>query len=217
MFMATGLYKGVFVMVDDHSSSVWSHLDGAAISGEHEGQQLTILPLQTTTWGAWLAEYPQSTTVDIDTGYSYQEARLGRSGLSRLFTETLDEIDRRLAENELVIGVLAYGQAVAFPLDRQPSAAPMQGDVGGVPVAIMESAEGRPTLAYHRLLTDGRVLDFERRDGAIFDTQTGSRWDSSGLAFEGELAGVQLAFVTSFFTEWYGWAAFHPETTIYGG
>jgi hypothetical protein len=32
---------------------------------------------------------------------------------------------------------------------------------------------------------------------------------------EGELEGVQLAFVTSFLTEWYGWAAFHPETTIY--
>ena len=36
-----------------------------------------------------------------------------------------------------------------------------------------------------------------------------------GLAIEGEFAGVQLAFVTSFFTEWYGWAAFHPETSIY--
>ncbi len=31
----------------------------------------------------------------------------------------------------------------------------------------------------------------------------------------GELAGLQLTFVTSFFTEWYGWAAFHPETAIY--
>ena len=47
--------------------------------------------------------------------------------------------------------------------------------------------------------------------------QTGTRWDSSGLAVEGDLTGVQLAFVTSFFTEWYGWAAFHPDTTIYEG
>jgi hypothetical protein len=61
------------------------------------------------------------------------------------------------------------------------------------------------------------VLEFERREGAIFDAQTDSRWNSSGLAVAGELAGVQLSFVTSFFTEWYGWAAFHPDTTIYGG
>ena len=38
----------------------------------------------------------------------------------------------------------------------------------------------------------------------------------AGWAWRGNLAGVQLTFVTSFFTEWYGWAAFHPETGIYG-
>ncbi len=205
-------------MVDDQTGSVWSHLDGAAISGEHQGQQLPILPLQTTTWGAWLAEHPQSTTVDINTGYRYgNEPQLGRSGLGAGFLATLDEIDPRLGESELVIGVLASGEAVAFPIDRKPSVAPMQASAGGVPVVIMEDAEGRPALAYHRLLTDGRVLDFERRDGSVVDTQTGSRWNSAGLAVEGELAGVQLAFVTSFLTEWYGWAAFHPETAIYGG
>ena len=53
--------------------------------------------------------------------------------------------------------------------------------------------------------------------GAIRDLPTGSLWSSDGLAVEGDLAGVQLAFVTSFFTEWYGWAAFHPDTLIYGG
>ena len=75
---------------------------------------------------------------------------------------------------------------------------------------------GAPSLAYHRALSDGRVLRFERRDGAIHDVETGTRWSPSGLGLAGELAGVQLTFVTSFFTEWYGWAAFHPETGIYG-
>ena len=83
-------------------------------------------------------------------------------------------------------------------------------------MVVLEDSQGIPSLAYHRLLTDGRVLDFERRGDAIYDVQTGSRWTSSGLAVEGDLAGVQLAFVTSFFTEWYGWAAFHPDSTIFG-
>ena len=56
-------------------------------------------------------------------------------------------------------------------------------------------------------------MDFERCDGAIYDVQTGSRWNASGLALEGELARVQLTFVTSLLTEWSGWAAFHPDTT----
>ena len=112
--------------------------------------------------------------------------------------------------------MLAGAGSEAFPLDRIPALAPMQDSVGDVPIVILEGSDGIPSLAYHRMLTDGRVLDFERRDGAIYDAETGSRWNASGLAVEGELAGVQLAFVTSFFTEWYGWAAFHPDTTIFG-
>ena len=204
-------------MVDNGTGSTWSHLDGSALSGLLAGEQLEIRPLQTTTWGAWLEEHPESTTVGIETGYSYGNfVSLGREGLRGGFLATLDEIDPRLPESELVIGVLAGDGAEAFPLNRVPAAAPMQSSVGGVPVVVLEDSAGVPALAYHRLLTDGRVLDFERRGEAIHDIQTGSRWNSSGLAVEGELAGVQLAFVTSFFTEWYGWAAFHPDTTIYG-
>jgi hypothetical protein len=203
-------------MWDEATGSAWSHLDGAALAGPLEGEQLAILPLQTTTWEAWVEQHPQTTVPDIDTGHGYRRVSLGRAGISRTFRETLDGVDERLPENELVIGVLAGDGAAAFPVEAAV-AAPMQGGVGGVPVVVLEDARGIPTLAYHRALSDGRVLDFERvgEAGSIVDVQTGSRWSSGGLALDGELAGVQLTFVTSFLTEWYGWAAFHPETVIY--
>lgn len=216
-FRASGLYNGVFIMVEDHTDTVWSHLDGSAVSGSLAGTRLEILALQTTTWGSWVSEHPDTTTIDIDTGYSYREqVTLGNAGLRGSFLDTLDDVDPRLPENELVIGVLAGSGSTAFPVRSVPADAPMQETVGGVPVVILEDVEGFPSLAYHRALSDGRVLDFTRDDGAIYDMQTGSRWDSLGIATAGELAGVQLTFVTSFFTEWYGWAAFHPDTVIYG-
>ncbi len=202
-------------MLDDRTGTVWSHLDGRAVAGELEGTQLEIRALQTTTWASWLAEHPETTVPAVDTGYGYFRTTVGRAGLSRTFIETLPALDDRLAENALVIGVLAGSEARAFPLQSVPAAAPMQDVVGGVPVVILEDIGGIPSVAYHRALTDGRVLDFTRRDGAIVDRQTGSRWNSAGLAVEGELVGVQLTFVTSFFTEWYGWAAFHPQSSIY--
>ncbi len=211
-------------MWDDRTGSVWTHLDGLALGGPLEGTQLAIRPLQTTTWEAWLAEHPDSTVIDVDTGYQYRRTtRIGALGIGRTFLDSLDGIDERLPANEFVIGVLAGDESVAFPLSAAPEAAPMQATVGGVPVVVLEDIAGVPALAYHRALTDGRVLDFERRDGdgddagGVFDTQTGSRWTASGLAVEGALEGVQLTFVTSFFTEWYGWAAFHPQTTIFAG
>ncbi len=202
-------------MIDDVTGTVWSHLDGAAVAGELVGAQLEIRALQTTTWGSWLKEHPETTVPALDTGYGYYRPEIGRQGLNRTFLDTLPALDERLSENALVIGVLAGNEARAFPLQALPDDAPLQDVVGGVPVVILEDAGGIPSVAYHRALTDGRTLDFERRDGAIIDRQTGSRWNSLGLAVDGELTGVQLAFVTSFFTEWYGWAAFHPETSIY--
>ena len=47
-------------------------------------------------------------------------------------------------------------------------------------------------------------------------SEDGTRWDASGAAVSGPLAGTTLEFITSFVTEWYGWAAYHPDTTIYG-
>ena len=125
-------------------------------------------------------------------------------------------MDSRLPENELVIGVLAGGGAAAFPVETA-APSPTQGAVGGVPVVVLEDAGGIPSLAYHRALSDGRLFDFDRavEVGSIVDVQTDSRWSSAGLALEGELAMVQLTFVTSFLTEWYGWAVFHPDTAIW--
>ena len=143
---------------------------------------------------------------------------IGGAGLSGTFRDTLAGVDPRLPDNELLIGVLAGDEAWAFPLEAIPADAPMQASVGGVPIVIFEDALGIPSHAYHRLLSDGTTLDFTRTpEGAIRDVQTGSSWHPDGLALDGELAGVQLAFVTSFFTEWYGWAAFHPDTLIYAG
>ena len=206
-------------MWDDATGSVWSHLDGSALNGESQGRQLEILPLQTTTWGAWTAAYLDTTVPHIDTEwrFAYREPALGRDSLSGLFRDTLGEaeLDHRLDDGELVIGVLAGPEAMAFPIETAAAGALMQAEVGGVPVVILEGEDGIPSLAFHRALTDGRVLDFQRDGDTIVDTQTGSRWNSRGIAVGGELEGVQLTFVTSFFTEWYGWAAFHPDTDIY--
>jgi hypothetical protein len=37
-----------------------------------------------------------------------------------------------------------------------------------------------------------------------------------GRALTGPYSGAVLPFATSFVSEWYGWSAYFPETTIYG-
>lgn len=51
---------------------------------------------------------------------------------------------------------------------------------------------------------------------AMRDLETESVWTVEGLAIEGPLAGAQLERVRQVIAYWFAWAAFHPDTEIYG-
>ncbi len=53
-------------------------------------------------------------------------------------------------------------------------------------------------------------------EGDEITHSTDSRFDLNGRATAGPLADSRLPFVTSFVSEWYGWVAYHPQTSIYG-
>ncbi|NIW36760.1 MAG: DUF3179 domain-containing protein, partial [Gemmatimonadetes bacterium] len=69
--------------------------------------------------------------------------------------------------------------------------------------------------AYHRTV-DGRPLTF-RADGDGFrDQETGTRWTFFGTALEGPLAGQKLELAVHYIPFWFAWAAFAPDTPVYG-
>ena len=53
------------IMVDIQTDTLWSHLDGVGIGGPLDGVELTQFPLETTTWGEWLEDHPDTTVLDI--------------------------------------------------------------------------------------------------------------------------------------------------------
>lgn len=64
---------------------------------------------------------------------------------------------------------------------------------------------------------DGQVLTFSADEsGLIQDDQTGSVWNVFGTATDGELKGKQLHQQFAFPHFWFAWAAFQPDTLIYG-
>lgn len=65
-FQTSGLlWSSNKVMVDNQTDTLWQHLSGAGIAGPFEGEVLTQLPLVTTTWADWIAEHPDSETLEI--------------------------------------------------------------------------------------------------------------------------------------------------------
>jgi hypothetical protein len=61
----------------------------------------------------------------------------------------------------------------------------------------------------------GRALTFRLTDESLEDTETGSRWDDSGLAVSGPLAGTRLEAVPSRTSFWFSVAGALPGIALY--
>ncbi len=57
---ATGLLKDNRLVVDRETGSLWSQLEGKAVSGPMEGTPLSVIPSLQTTWKHWKELYPDT-------------------------------------------------------------------------------------------------------------------------------------------------------------
>ena len=222
LFNVFGLFRGVMAMVDPSTETVWSHLVGEALIGPDKGKTLLALPVVNTTWGDWKRLHPDTTTPAWDARYRRyysQKVVSGQDFLPPMFRPTLSGLrDDRLAPNALVLAVRVAGQARAYPyaaLAKAPDV--VQETVGGTPLVAFYTPQPQTSAAFDRRL-DGRMLDFARGPGTpglFTDTQTHSQWTVEGRSVAGPLAGRQLTRLFSLQSEWYGWSAYFPQTTVY--
>ena len=206
-------------MADRQTGSVWTHYDGSILTGPLAGQgiALELQPIVHTTWSNWLATYPDTTVLDWYPEFEarYRSIKPGRGGLGPQFLATILNWDDRLSENELVLGVNAGSEYRAYVLAGFGSGLQVIEDtVDGIPIVVFLEPGTDFGLAFEAAV-DGERLYFAVEGDQIIDSE-GTRWDISGRAVSGPHAGSQLRYVTSFVTEWYGWAAYHPQSSIYG-
>ena len=63
-------------------------------------------------------------------------------------------------------------------------------------------------------VVDGRTLTFSADGEGFVDAGTGSRWDITGSAVSGELAGTSLELIAHLDTFWFAWATYRPGTSL---
>jgi Protein of unknown function (DUF3179) len=159
---------------------------------------------------------------------------------NRYFRKSITHRDSRLPTHEMVMAVCAPKQSRdpleaevaastratatsyrAYPLKVFKGASGVLNDnLNGPSVAIFYEAKSATCAALSRQL-DQTVLTFECRklpDGtaAFCDRETGSRWTIEGEAVEGPLAGKKLQRLDGTMSQWYGWVAYFPQTSVYG-
>ncbi|WP_306371429.1 DUF3179 domain-containing protein [Nocardiopsis sp. CC223A] len=225
------LYNSDLVMFDRQTHSLWPQIEGSAVAGTLTGTELERVSVTVLPWERWRADHPDGSVLSQDTGHDRDYGRNPYVGYDDPDSEPFlldQDADPRMPAKARVIGIGTGSEALALPTDRVLEEGVVTVEAGGEPVTVWAVpgaasalddeviAQGRETAAtgVFTPVLDGRELAFER-DGDVFtDDLTGSRWDISGRAVDGELAGRELTPVDHVDTFWFAWVAFTPDTDI---
>jgi hypothetical protein len=223
-FSFHGWRNGVIVM-KHKDGTLYSCLSGVAFAGPKKGARLAPVPTLVSTWGEWLKRYPQAVAYRMFDKYKAVElpARPAEGSL-----KSRGPADKRLPAETEVLGVVQGEDARAYPLADLAKAGMIREVVGGQERVVLWYAPTRTAVAYReyaepppKTKAKGRRLTFRRPadnpDGVcLTDRETGSRWDVTGRAVEGELKGWTLDWLDGTQVRWFAWAAEYPKTTIHG-
>jgi len=231
------LYNSNLVMYDRQTETYWAQATGQAIVGPLTGEQLGFVPARILSFADWKQDHPDGLVLSRDTGHSrpYGEnpyVDYDTSGNPFLFD---GERDTRLGQTDRVLGLELGDDVIAFPyatLEEQAVGlwSVVAEEVGGEPVVVfwkdgttsaldeLEIASSREvgaTAAFDPRVGD-RLLTFEATEDGVRDLETGTTWSISGRAVSGPLEGERLELLVGIDSFWFDWAAFHPETRVFG-
>lgn len=185
-------------MNDDKTDSLWSHLQGEAMTGELKGTKLKTFPSVVVDWGTWKKQYPETTAILID---------------RRADNFTVDVYGQDLTR--FVVGVLEDGKAKAWNYADIVDLGVVNDSFGEKSVVVFINATSKATTVFERTLGDSTLVF--RRDGNQFvDEETGSRWDFlSGKCVDGKHQGKQLRMLTSIPSLAKAWQDYYPDSEYY--
>ena len=228
------LYRSNKLMYDRKTNSLWSSLVGEPVIGElaerDEIIKLDFFPVALTTWGEWVEENPDTKVLSPDTDYYsprfYAPENDSRSIYYdyRASAETMFPVwnrDHTLEAKDEVLGLSIGNTHRAYPVMKLREMRVVNDTLGDLNVVIVSSAMSSDARVFERgnevFSLDSSASDAFAIPSTLIDDE-GATWTVSqtGLAKSGG-AGETLSRLPSFVAFWFGWYAFHPDTTLFEG
>ena len=231
-FGTTGkLRHSDLVMYDRQTESWWQQFTGTGIVGHYAGQTLRRIPASIIAFEDFREAYPEGQVLSRDTGYPRDYGRNPYRGYDRVGARPFllrGTPDPRLPAMQRVLGISLDSTAVAYPLPGLMERTPINEEIDETPVVVfakagalsaldtetIRSSRFLPTAAAYDRRVGAQELTFERRNDAVVDRETGSRWNVLGHALDGPLAGSRLTQVDDGVFFAFAWLAFQPASEI---
>ena len=231
--VSANLRASNLLMWDDSTESWWQQSTGEAIVGAYTGWRLAFLPMAISSFDTYRESYPEGPVLTEETGYNRRYGSnpyVGYDSGDRKPFLFFGELDERLPATERVVVVSIGDEHVAYPFGVLSEQRVVRDRVGGEEIVVLFSpgtasaldsstiAEARDVGAagVFRPSLGGRELTFSVAGGQIVDDQTGSTWNSLGLATSGEFGGRALTPVVHGNDFWFSWVALRDNVRIYG-
>ncbi len=144
------LYNSDMLLYDRDSESLWSQIEGRAISGRHTGQRLIAVPLEHTTWEDWRRRHPETLVLSQDTGHARDYGRDPYAGYTE--TESLHFPVKFRAQGyhpkERVLGLELNERFKAYPFSELArTGGEVHDEIGGHRVTIRFDAANQNATA----------------------------------------------------------------------
>jgi hypothetical protein len=212
-FHLAGINNQNFIMRDEQTGSWWQQISGEAIQGALKGQKLAPVDYDEISFGLWKRENPNGRVLRPE-GEKLESADW-EAQVAKMPVRVATKLDNVLEPRTLVVGVVAGGNAKAYPFSTLEKQSPILDMVGGKFIVLFLGEDGKSVRAFEREL-DGKVLEFFQKPDSkeIVDAETASVWDFSGKAVSGALAGKELKKIPALKDYWFDWKTYHPETQL---
>ena len=235
-FGVSGLLRNSdLIMYDRTTETLWQQFTGEAIIGNLVGEQLAFMPSGLVSFAEFREAYPEGVVLSRDTGFSRSYGQNPYAGYDTigqnpfLFTGDLDGRLPAMAR-VVTVNLPEANVDVAYPLSVLSEVGVIHDNQGGQDIVVFHTEGTSSALGAAKIAEaedvgatgvfvpnlNGQMLTFTKVDGVISDEETGSIWNVLGQATEGELAGESLTPLVHGDHFWFSWAAFRPDTIVYG-
>jgi len=229
------LFRSNKLMYDRQTSTLWNQLTGEPVLGDLVGKDIefSLLPVVLTSWKEWHDLHPETTVLDLQTGFLRPYDPGAAYGSYFASDDTMFPVWQRselLDTKAQIYAININGLPKAYPVEILAEEQVINDNIGDTSIVLITNSDnvtvagisrrdrrpvtytaGNAVRAYER----GKETFYRTIDAKTLLDADGRSWRLTEEALIGP-DGEHLKRISGHLAYWFGWYAFFPNTLVYG-